>query len=894
MDSLQKLHFVSIFRKQLLVACLFALLLATGTSLYQFFSELEQGHDQADSTLQQILLATSAPLKKQLANHNLPEATEHLNGLFSFPAILAIHVVNLQNQELISLQRTPHPPPPTWLERQLFGAPHQHLFQLEGDAASEPSWTIKLEISDARMSTNLGSSLALILLRNFIMCFGLTLIFHSLLHTLFTRQIIRLTNQLNRFKGDTDIDVQLEVAQSHKNDEIGVLAKTINHLWNSRHALQKNLADHNKFVSTVTAISPVGLFRTNTTGELIWHNQKARLLLGILGDEKRLDEWLGNLHRDHRTEVLEAWQLAIEEEMPFHAEFPLCLAENKISWVIGEAIPSWSGGVYEGYVGTLTDVPQLKQATTKLHESEERYHTITQNANSAIVLTEADGAISYWNPAAEKIFGFSRHRALNENFAALVIPEQNRKLFAEACPEFADNSEEQTGRQIELEALTLDGSLVPVEMSLSAFKMEGKWHATMFISDISKRISSDKERVNLLDQLRQSQKMEAIGTLAGGIAHDFNNVLTPILGFAQLLQIKFEEGSKERNRIDKILISANRAKDLVGQILSFSRKSKEEAQPTLVVPIIRESLKLLRSGIPATVMIKARIPATDFWVLADSTRIHQILMNLVTNAVQAMSQHGGTLTVTLDQTSPTAEDYPHLARGPYLRLQVSDTGSGIDQYTRERVFDPYFTTKGEGAGTGLGLSTVQSSVNALGGWIEVKSEIGQGANFSVLLPLLAGEYQSKTVHQLALPHGCGQHLLIIDDEMSLVNIGREFLEDLGYQVTGTTSSREAIEMLEKNPNLFDLVITDQTMPQLTGLELARQAKKLRPDLPILICTGQPSLLTEAELAEADILKVLGKPDIFHELADILEKTFSGELKIENRQTEQQGELSLWP
>ncbi len=890
---MQKHHFVSIFRKQLLVACLFALLLTIIASAYQFFSDVEHGQNQANETLQQILLTTTPPLEKLLAKNNLTAATEHLNNLFSFPPVLSIQLTTLQHQELVSLQRLPVPPAPSWIEQQLFGSTHQQRFQVVADTNPASGWFIKLDLSHVRSPNNDNRNLMMNIFKNFIVCFALTLAFYSLFHSLFTRQITSLASQLNSLAEGSDKTVYLEVSPYHKNDEMGVLAGKINNLWHSRDELKKNLTDHNKFVTTVTAISPVGLFRTDTTGALLWYNQKARVLLGILGYEKSLNEWLGNLHPEHQTKVLQAWELAIAREKPFHAEFPLCLSDNKSRWVIGEAIPSWSDGVYEGYVGTLTDVTELKEATVKLLESEERYHTITQNANSAIILTEANGTISYWNPAAETIFGYSRKQALNENFSALIIPDKSRNIFAEACPEFEDNPIDTTGHLIELEARAKDGAIVPVEMSISAFKMDDCWHAALFINDISKRSMSEKERINLLDQLRQSQKMEAVGTLAGGIAHDFNNILTPILGFSQLLQIKFEEGSKERDRIEKILSSANRAKDLVGQILSFSRKSKEEAQPMLVVPVIRESLKLLRAGIPATINIKARIPTTDFWILADPTRIHQILMNLTTNAVQAMTAHGGTLTIILDQFTPLAEDYPQLKSGPYMRLRISDTGTGIDQYTRARIFDPYFTTKGAESGTGLGLSVVQSSVNASGGCIELESEVGLGSTFTVLLPLLTGEFQHKAPHQHALHYGGGQHLLLVDDEMSLVHIGQEFLEDLGYQVTGTTSSREAMEMIEKNPDIFDMVITDQTMPQLTGMELARQTKKLRPDLPILICTGQRSLLDIEELEEVDILKVLDKPDIFHDLADTLKEAFGEKINLGPSPVKEDEELSLW-
>ena len=242
---------MSVYRKQLLVACLFALLLATGTSAYQFFSDLEQLQDQADLTLHQILLVTSGPLEKLLTKSNIPSATEHLNSLFSFPLVLAIQLVNQQDKELINLNRLPPPSPQTWSEQLFFGATHQHLFQLGNIPEAETTWTIKLDIDNSRVPNNLSRDLIAILLSNFLVCFVLTLTFHSLLHTLFTRQILKLTKQLNRFKGGADKNVQLEVTHFHENDEMGVLAETINELWRSRQELQKNHAAHNKFVTTV-------------------------------------------------------------------------------------------------------------------------------------------------------------------------------------------------------------------------------------------------------------------------------------------------------------------------------------------------------------------------------------------------------------------------------------------------------------------------------------------------------------------------------------------------------------------------------------------------------------------------------------------------------------------
>lgn len=707
------------------------------------------------------------------------------------------------------------------------------------------------------------------LISNFFICFVLTLLFQGLMYRLFAGQVAGLTRQLQRVKKQPDIPLSLEVSAFHQDDELGILAEEINRLSNSRLQLQKNLAERNQFVSRVTAISPVGLFRVDAAGKLVWFNQRTRMLLGLLGHEHDVSDWLENVHPSQAEKVLAAWHEALTGRASFHQEFMVQLANNQIHWIMGEATPSWADGACEGFVGTLSDITPLKLAVEQLQASEKRYQAITQTAPTAIILLGAEDRVSYWNPAAERIFGYSRQEALGRNLSDFILPAQSLAPFRDLCTLAGAAEPRPEPSPCELMAQDKNGQHLPIEISLSVFEIDHCRHIAMLMTDVSKRVAVEQEKHQLLDQLRQAQKMEAIGTMAGGIAHDFNNILTPILGFAQLLQDSFAPDSKEYDRVDKILTSANRAKDLAGQILSFSRKSQEEPRPMLAVPLIKECLKLLRAGIPTSIQMVERLTPENLWIQADATRLHQILMNLANNGVQSMRGGMGTLTIEVSRRSSVEVQTQGSADS--LLLRVTDTGSGIDKSLLAHIFEPYFTTKAEHEGTGLGLSVVKANVVKLGGRIDVSSEPGRGSCFQVLLPLLKGPSAAASKHPVLSARRCGagQWVLLVDDEKSLITIGREFLENLGYQVEATTSSLDALGMIEGKPQHFAALITDQTMPELTGLELAVRARGFSPDLPIIVCTGQTRELKDVDLASAGIFRVIGKPDIFNELAETL-------------------------
>jgi CheY-like chemotaxis protein/two-component sensor histidine kinase len=367
--------------------------------------------------------------------------------------------------------------------------------------------------------------------------------------------------------------------------------------------------------------------------------------------------------------------------------------------------------------------------------------------------------------------------------------------------------------------------------------------------------------------------MEAIGTLAGGIAHDFNNILGAIIGYSEMAIYDTEKGSMVYHNMEQVLKAGHRAKDLVKQILAFSRKSEQDKKIILITPIINEVLKLLRASLPTTIEIRQQIEPSLGAIFADPTQIHQVMMNLGTNSAHAMEDSGGLLDVSasnVDLDPDTAAQYPGLESGRYIRLVVSDTGLGIDSETLERIFDPYFTTKTKDKGTGMGLAVVQGIVKGHNGGIKVNSKPGRGTSFEILFPRTASEMQFDRVELNALPTGAEQ-VLFIDDEETLIDLGRNMLTKLGYQVVARTSSIEAIETFKANPEKFDLIISDMTMPNMTGDMLAEEITKIRSDIPIIICTGFSEQLSDAKITALGIKGLLMKPLTIRKLARTVRK-----------------------
>lgn len=502
-----------------------------------------------------------------------------------------------------------------------------------------------------------------------------------------------------------------------------------------------------------------------------------------------------------------------------------------------------------------------EKAEASIKASEEKYRRLVENAHDLIIVAQ-DGVLRFANPAATNVFGYNK---LDEvSFASIVHPE-DRRLAAQL-----DAIESNRAIQLSyhtFRALTQNGKVRWLQMNAVQIDWNKKPAALCIIRDIT-------DAKHLENQLAQAQKMQAIGTLAGGIAHDFNNILAAILGYTEICRLKATQADDLHRDLDQIFKAGERAKDLVKQILTFSHQSENVKKPMEIKYCIKETLNLLKATIPSNIQIRHDIQPVSAIVMADPTQIQRIVMNLCTNAAHAMQETGGILEISLrnvefDQTS--AGIHKQLEPGAYVALTVSDTGQGMTTETLQRIFEPYFTTKKLGEGTGLGLSVVHGIVQKLNGVIKVYSEIGSGSTFNIYLPRIEASPEPATRTAVERPSRGGETILLVDDEAMVLDMTREMLMNLGYDVVSESGGAEALNTFRSQPERFDLVITDQTMPHMTGKHLAQEMMIIRPDLPIILCTGFSASINEEQALSMGIRAFIRKPILRNELAAIVRR-----------------------
>ena len=515
-----------------------------------------------------------------------------------------------------------------------------------------------------------------------------------------------------------------------------------------------------------------------------------------------------------------------------------------------------------------------KKTRQAIQESEERLRTVYETFPDPVTIIRAeDGRCVDINSAFTRVTGWTIDDVIGKTAADLDIwhnPKEREKLTKGIA---------QHGKIENLEAKfrLKDGSVITALMSAVLIRLKDKPHILTITRDISDLKSAQKEREKLKTQLIQAQKMEAIGTLAGGIAHDFNNILGAIIGYAEMALYDTKKDTMEHYNIDQVLRAGHRAKDLVKQILAFSRKSEQDKNIISLTPIVEEALKLLRASLPTTIEIKQNIePGLDA-IFADPTQMHQVLMNLCTNSAHAMGDTSGILNIELineDLNLEKAALYPELNPGPYVKLSISDTGHGMDSATLDRIFDPYFTTKEQDKGTGMGLAVVHGIIKGHGGVIRVQSKPGKGTCFDILFPVMGRQMKSETEELKALPTG-DECILFIDDEETLIDLGKSMLKKLGYRVKTTIRPDEALEAFRAAPGKFDLVISDMTMPGMTGDSLAGKLMKVRSDIPVIICTGYSEKMDEQRAKDLGIKGLMMKPFTIRSLSKIVRNALDG-------------------
>ena len=511
-------------------------------------------------------------------------------------------------------------------------------------------------------------------------------------------------------------------------------------------------------------------------------------------------------------------------------------------------------------------------AMAELSVSEQKYRSLIESTKAIPWEMELPSLrFTYIGPQAESAFGHPLDYFTDfEAWKTLVHPDDRERAAAFRTAEI------EAGRDHELayRALGAEGRMLWIQESVSlARSADGKLRLVGFMLDITGSRKADEERTRLEDQLRQAQKLEAIGTLAGGIAHDFNNLLFAILGYSELLRDRLEPGTPEYNQIDGVLAAATRAKGLVQQILAFSRKSEREQILLDLGSILEEAAKLLKATLPSTIEIRLKLEPVTALINADPTEIHQVIMNLCTNSAQALEGRPGMIEIGL-RNFEVDENFARgnlgLKPGPHLELAVRDSGQGMVPEVMERIFEPFFTTKERGQGTGMGLAVVHGIVSKLGGAIAVDSEEGRGTCFQVYLPVSADLEPESAVKQTDLPRGT-EHVLVVDDEGAILEVVSELLRGLGYKVTSCQSSMKAALLFEQTPEAFDLLLTDQTMPNLTGVELAQLLLRTKPGLPVILYSGYSEIASPDLARELGIREFIYKPPERRELAEALRR-----------------------
>ena len=639
-----------------------------------------------------------------------------------------------------------------------------------------------------------------------------------------------------------------------------------------------------RFLQSLIDAIPCPIFYKNAHGEYTGCNTAFERLL-----EKRKEEILGqtvhslfpdDLARFYHQKDLELMQQGGAQRYESVVEY----ADGSLHDVIfHKAAFLSSGGLMTGVIGVILDITERKQAEQALRKSETTYRNIFENAVEGFFQINPNGYFINVNPAFSRIMGYSS-------------PEELKDLGSDfERKHYVDPNDQRHYRQhlrdrgivenFEFMARRKDGSMIWLSKSVIAFrdKSGDVIHYDGIVTDITERKAAEAEKERLQQRLLQSQKIESIGTLAGGIAHDFNNILSAIIGFTELSFDEVEKGSMLEENLKEIYAGGKRARDLVRQILDFARRSVDEVKPIQVGKIVTEVLKFIRSSIPSTIEIRQEVDS-DALIEGNPVKVHQILMNLCTNAAHAMASKGGTLRVTLknvDLKAQAQSEVIGLNPGSYIKITVSDTGVGMAPQLIDHIFDPYFTTKGPGEGTGMGLAMVHGIVDTYKGKIRVSSKVDCGTTFSVYLPIVENRQQDHSASTAEIPRG-QEKILLVDDEVAIVNMGAKILQQLGYMVTTRTSPVDALDLFRSKSQEFDLVITDMTMPTMTGERLVEELLSLQPTLPIILCTGYSKKVFSKNAGVAGIKALIHKPFLKSDLARIVRNVLDRAKQMQSR------------
>jgi two-component system, cell cycle sensor histidine kinase and response regulator CckA len=621
--------------------------------------------------------------------------------------------------------------------------------------------------------------------------------------------------------------------------------------------------------------APVGYLTLNQHGVIVEANLFIANLLGVSRSELVGQPFTHFIFSEDLDTYVQHCKQPVGMECASGAvvcELRMICADGSLFWAHLQVVSSMETERESESRIVVSDVTKQKLAEIEVRTSREHWKKTFNTMTDIVTIQDKDRHIIRANRAAHQFFqvkyGELRGKYCYEIFTGKSHPCAD-------CP--MEDTYKNGGRQ---SAVIKHSSLGRV-FHVSTAVMDGENGDVQYFIHVAKDITDQRK---MEEELFQAHKMEAIGTLAGGIAHDFNNILSAILGFSELAKLDLPENSTARADIDQVISSSKRATELVSQILTFSRKTDKQQQPFQPHLIVKEALQMLRATLPATISIETNIDSEGGSILSDPTSVHQIMVNLCANACHAMENEKGTIIVNLCRKQLRKEDIieSDVSPGDFIELSVQDTGRGMDEKTMARIFEPYFTTNEKGGGSGLGLSVVHGIVKALHGFIKVESKPGKGSTFHVYIPAL-----EKTAPIFVKNEGSSlndvargtERILFVDDENIIVKLNKSALEFLGYKVTGMTNSLEALAEFSAHADEYDLLITDQTMPDLSGVELSQEIQKIRPDLPIILCTGYSSILPEEKALSFGVKRYVLKPVTMRTISQIAREVLDGKGKI---------------
>jgi PAS domain S-box-containing protein len=615
--------------------------------------------------------------------------------------------------------------------------------------------------------------------------------------------------------------------------------------------------------SAILDTMPLAFLSLDENLRVLSCNSSAERLMGPTGEDlvgKRL--W-SSPHRD--AGFKRRYSQALSEQRPVAFQDFSAVARR---WLDVRAYPSDRRGLIV-YLRDITKEKKNEEIMARLWQD---YRSLADNSPDLILRFDEALHCTFANKQFRRFIGTDQAHVIGKTPAQLGLPRETADQLNTAMREALGTKDVVS---TDLEIATAEGRKYFSWRTAPEIDVNGRVSSVLVIAtDVTRQREEEETRLKLEEQLRESQRLEAVGTLSGGIAHDFNNLLAIIIGNTELALDAVPEDSPGSHELKRVFTAALRGRDLVKQILAFSRKSAQHAQPFSLMPLIKETAKLLRSTISTTIEIRLDLEAEHDTVIADPTQMQQVLLNLTTNAAQAMAE-GGVMTVALREITLDTQNLlpdPDLNTGDYLVLSVADTGEGMDDSVRQRIFEPFFTTKRQGKGSGLGLSVVYGIVKSQGGAITVSSTKGKGSTFRVFVPKAQERAPGDAVAKPAfLPTGRGS-ILVVDDEELIASMVEQSLSRLGYEMYAETDPEAALNLFRRDPARFDLVITDQAMPRMTGLTLAKRLLQVRRDIPILLCTGYSATVDEKSAKDAGIKGFLMKPLTRDQLAVVVKQT----------------------